>query len=357
MAAPVLEACRNAGVFTLVTPRELGGADVGLPELFAIFEELGYSDPTIGWHAGNSFALAGNASYLGPAEREMIFAQGPGPFGFSGIAGGIAHEVDGGFRLSGRWQFVTGCLDAPYAWLHGTVHDGDRPRLIGEAPDARAFIVPSSEFVIDRTWEHASAMRGTGSHAVSVQDVFVPNGFVLSLLKMGRRQLSSRAARWPFGASSPVTNAAICVGIARRSVEEAIRLIKAQSPRMAYTPYRDRADIQQSIAAAMTAVNAYSAGLQAMAEEVQAAALEEPPIPESTRARMWASLNWTIDQTRLVVSEMARISTSSVYGSENPTEMALRDVHAICASMEAFRDAEEAAGRVYLGMPPNRIPF
>jgi hypothetical protein len=102
MARPVLEACRKAGVFTMVSPREVGGADAGFPEVMSVFEELGYSDPTVAWHAGNSFALARNVVHLGPSERASVFGGEPGPFGFSAISGGIAHAVEGGYRLDGR---------------------------------------------------------------------------------------------------------------------------------------------------------------------------------------------------------------------------------------------------------------
>ena len=286
-----------------------------------------------------------------------MFGGEPGPFGFSAIAGGIARAVEGGYRLSGRWQFVTGALDAPWGWLNGVVHDEDGPLMLGTVPDSRAFIVPAHEFIIERTWDRASAMRGTGSHAVAVQDAFVPEGLVVSMLRRGAKQLQSKSSRWPIGASSPVTNAAIAVGIARRAVDESIQLIKNQSPRVQYVPYRERADVQQSVAVGVAAVQAYNAGLQEMAREVETAASGEEPIPESTRARMWASMLWTLDQTRSLVSEMVRISTSSLYSGENASELGLRDLHAICASMEPIRDGQEAAGRVFLGLPPNRFMF
>ena len=354
MAPEVLEACRKAGVFTMVAPREVGGADASFAETMAVFCELGYSDPTIAWHAGNSYAISGRSVFLGEEERKLVFGGPAGPFGFSAISGGVANVVEGGYRLSGRWQFVTGCLEAPWASLNGVVQAGGEVRQVNGMPDARALIVPAANFEVEHTWENASAMRGTGSHAVRLKDAFVPEGLAPSLLARGEKRLESRASRWPLFAASPVTNGAIVVGIARRAVEEATRLIVNQSPRMAYGLYRDRTDIQCDIASAYSAIEACEANLRGMAEDVDREAGAGQPVSDRVKARMWGSLMWSLDQARSIASDMTRLSTSNTYATQNTTELGLRDIHAIAASMEPVREAHAAAGRVILGMPHGR---
>lgn len=357
MAPPVLDACREAGVFTMVSPRELGGADVELPELYAILEELGYSDPTIAWHTGNSFAIAQNIVYIDEAERQQLFAGPQGPFGFSGIFGGIGRPVDGGYRVSGRWQFLTGSLDAPWAWLHGTVYEGDAPRKLGEMPDQRAFIVPARDLVIERTWDAAIAMRGTGSHAVCLEDVFVPEGLAYCIVAPLRRQLKSNASRWPRFAGSPVSNAANALGIARRMVDEAIALAAANKPRMEYTPYAERRDVQRAIAAAKATVAAQSAAFAALGREIQDTVDAGQKVTVQLRARMWATFWGVMDAARSVGNEMAILGTSKLYSQPNLMDLCLRDLQAIVAASEAQREYQEAAGRVLMGMPPDLHGF
>ncbi len=357
MAPAVLDACRKAGVFTMVAPRELGGADVQLPELYAIFEELGYSDPSIAWHTGNSFAIAQNLSKLDIAVRERLLDGPPGPFGFSGIPGGVGVPVEGGYRLSGRWQFLTGSLDAPWSWLFGFVHEGNSPRMVNGQPDLRAFIVPAGALVIEPTWGAALAMRGTGSHAVCVDDLFVAEEHTFSFLAIPAASPESNSSGWPLFASSPVSNAANALGIARRMVDEAIALAKSQKPRMDYTPYGERTDIQRAIARAMATVDAHSAGFAAMGNEIQGAVDAGEKVTVQHRARMWATFWATMDAAREVANEMIVFGTSKLYSQPNLMDLCFRDLHAIASASEAERDYQEAAGRVLMGIPPGKAPF
>ncbi len=357
MAPAVLEACREAGVFTLVAPRELGGADVELPELYAIFEELGYSDPSVAWHTGNSFAIAQNLGKLDVAVRERLLDGPRGPFGFSGIPAGIGLPVDGGYRLSGRWQFLTGSRDAPWSWLFGYVHEANGPRLVNGQPDLRAFIVPGTALATEPTWDAALAMRGTGSHAVSVEGLFVAEEYTFPLLGTRPALVASHASRWPLYASSPVSNAANALGIARRMVDEAITLATSQKPRMDYTPYADRTDIHRAIARAKSTVEAHSAGFAAMAHQIQEAADVRAKMTVQLRARMWSTFWGAMDAAREVANEMVVLGTSKLYSQANLMDLCFRDLHAIATSSEAERQYQEAAGRVFMGMPPGMPIF
>jgi alkylation response protein AidB-like acyl-CoA dehydrogenase len=293
---------------------------------------------------------------MAPEQRERIFSGPPGPFGFSGIPGGIAEPVDGGYRLKGRWQFLTGCQDAPWATLFGKVFDGGVPRTVGGAPELRAFIVPAGDFAIERTWDTATAMRGTGSHAVVVPEAFVPEEYSLSSLAPPKRYLESKASHWPFATVGAGGNAPIAIGIARRVVEEVIKSIREQSPRAEYTPYRDRSEIQVSVSNARSAVASLSASFQALAREIDEASAQQR-LTNDLRAEMWGMFFYALDQCRSVVTDMARVAGSALYSTENAVEMGVRDLNAICASMESMREIQWSAGKVLFGMPPGQPPY
>jgi alkylation response protein AidB-like acyl-CoA dehydrogenase len=358
MAPEVLEATRQAGVYTLVSPKEVGGAEVSFPELMAVFEELGYSDPTVAWHAGNSYSLAGRwACYLEASIRDEIFSGAAGPFGFAGVPQGRATPVAGGFRLTGTWPFMTGALDAPWSALTGIVVDDDAPPAEGAMPDLRSFIVPASDIQPGDNWTQASAMRGTGSHAITVTDAFVPNGRAMPLLGVPpAKRLDPLISRTPLGAHSPVTNAAITAGLARRALDEATRTVAEKVSRFDGSRYRDVVSMQRLIAHSHTSVEVMNAGLQAMAEDVWQHTVDGA-MDQRVVGRMWSTMMWALDESRRVASDLMTLATSSVYGSRNPIETALRDIHAICASMESVRPTQEAAGRVLLGLPPAVPPF
>ena len=72
MAPEVVRALRDAGLFTMIAPREVGGAEVAFPEGIAVFEELGYSDPSAAWHVANAAALESPARLALPVSRPSM---------------------------------------------------------------------------------------------------------------------------------------------------------------------------------------------------------------------------------------------------------------------------------------------
>ena len=78
---------------------------------------------------------------------------------------GMAKPVDGGFRISGRWKYASGCEHCEWAFLGGAVE--------GSPDDRRIFVIPMSDYEIVDTW-HVPGLKGTGSHDIVIEDAFVP---------------------------------------------------------------------------------------------------------------------------------------------------------------------------------------
>lgn len=351
MAPAVKEAAQKAGVFMMMAPHEYGGGEVALPEIGAVFEELGYADPTVAWHAGNSGAIATCGWRLDPAAAAPVFAGAPGPFGFSTVAAGRATPEPGGFRLAGAWPFMTGALDAEWASLIGIVR-GERKE--GQGPDFRQFLVPAKDLVIEPTWQNASAMRGTGSHAVRVEDAFVPQELALRFDDSPRMERPSQ--RLPAGTGGPFAIASMAVGLTRRALDEATGWAAAKVSRGDGVAYRDRTGMQRTVGEAHAAIDALSAGMAAAAEHAWSHALAGP-IPATARGRLWGTAFWTLDQCRTQMSNILTISTSAVYSGRNPIETALRDLHAMAAALEASRGLQEDFGKLFFGLEPTTLNF
>jgi 3-hydroxy-9,10-secoandrosta-1,3,5(10)-triene-9,17-dione monooxygenase len=104
-----------------------------------------------------------------PAAQEEVFGGGPDVICSSSFApgGAKAEPVDGGFRLSGRWEFSSGCDAA--GWL-----------MLGAPGPAGPMwvLVPRSDWEILDTW-FVSGLCGTGSKDILIRDAFVPDHRVL----------------------------------------------------------------------------------------------------------------------------------------------------------------------------------
>ncbi len=354
MAPQVVQALRDAGLFTMIAPRDVGGAEVAFPEGIAVFEELGYSDPSAAWHVANSAALCSAAAGLEADARDPIFTAEPGPFGFAGVTTICGEVVEGGFRASGRAPFMTGVNDAPWGLFHGEVHEKGAVRELDGLPDTRQFILPASDFTVESSWAAARAMRGTGSDAATVEDAFVPEGRTRSTIKPAV-VIDRPVFRIPVLAHmGPPASAAILVGISRRATDETARRLAARTSGSIIA--RDRVSFHQRLGEATAAVDVYGAGLQAMAKSVWADVLAGD-LSQPAQASMYATSFWIMDQTRALLSDLLLLMGSAFYASANPVEAGLRDAHAICASLEKWRGLQEGAGRVRLGLDPQMPSF
>ena len=123
-------------------------------------------------------------------------------------------RVDNGFNVSGRWSWSSGCTGADYFILGVQATDEGG----GEGP-ARIAIVPSDQGRIEQNW-FVDGMRGTGSHDVVLDSVFVPDDW--TFVRGARSSLDTPLFRYPPGIFIPQAHAAVGLGIARAALDDFI---------------------------------------------------------------------------------------------------------------------------------------
>ena len=110
MTATVVDALRESELFWLMVPKDAGGLEAGIATSLSVFEELARGDGSAGWSLmANATSSCFAAIYTGDdAVREMF---GPVRGIHAGMLGpvGTARRVDGGFVVSGRYSFGSGC--------------------------------------------------------------------------------------------------------------------------------------------------------------------------------------------------------------------------------------------------------
>ena len=125
-----------------------------------------------------------------PAQEE-VFGDGPDALCSSSLSPGksTCAPVDGGYRLSGRWEFSSGCDSASWVML-GVTGIGSRNWAL----------VPKGEFEIVDTW-FVSGLRGSGSKDIVVDDAFIPAHRIVEVTTAGDSDLSGwelhRQDRYP----------------------------------------------------------------------------------------------------------------------------------------------------------------
>jgi 3-hydroxy-9,10-secoandrosta-1,3,5(10)-triene-9,17-dione monooxygenase len=93
---------------------------------------------------------------------------------------GKAVQAEGGFTLSGRWSFSSGCAHATWVLLGGLVFNEE-----GQIVDFRTFLIPRDKYEIVDVW-NVVGLAGTGSNDIVVEETFVPEAYTLSMSDTGR---------------------------------------------------------------------------------------------------------------------------------------------------------------------------
>ena len=172
--AGVVEALGAAGFLQMFLPRSLGGPELPPLAAFRAIEDLSKADGSVGWCAMIATVLSQFTGWLDPNVGQAI-AGTPADMRAAGSLRpqGYAREVDGGYWVSGRWNFASGISYADWLFCTCRVMDSDTPRLTQAGlPLTRAAWIPAAVAQVEDTWQ-VVGLRGTGSNDFVVNDVFV----------------------------------------------------------------------------------------------------------------------------------------------------------------------------------------
>ena len=221
-------------LFRMLLPRAAGG-DQTEPGLYvAAVEELARHDASIAWNVfvANSSALI--AAFLEPAANKAIFADPHNFISWGPPSASRAQAVDGGYRLTGRWDFSSGCRQARWMGAHCHVIEADGSLRLNRfgRPTIRTLLFPVEQVTLLDTWQ-TIGLRGTASDSYRVDDVFVPETFSST-----REDPELRRERGPLYAFTmpglyACGVAAVASGIARAMLTEFMGLA---SPEIAAQP-------------------------------------------------------------------------------------------------------------------------
>ncbi len=177
LAAPVVNALRSARLFAMGLPASLGGSETPIETVLHTIEQIAYADGATGWNVMIAFDTGFMTGFLHEPQARALIASIRLPI----VAGSISPpgrlvRTAGGYRLSGRWRFGSGCQQADLFVL-GAMPDGEGIQVgTNLMHDMLWVTVPAAQVTILDTWRVAG-LRGTGSYDFTVEDLFVAEGF------------------------------------------------------------------------------------------------------------------------------------------------------------------------------------
>ena len=348
IAAPIVHAIRESDLSRMLL-------DTGAPppytpeEWLRVLETLAGAEASVSWLIWNNTLPRFWSRFLDDAGRERIFGDSRRLFAGSTRPTGQAVPTGGGFRLSGRWSLVSGCELADYVSLMSLVHEAGVPRMLGPGqPDLRVLFVPKGRYAILDTW-HVGGLRGSGSHDVVVDDVFVPveDSFAPAPPVAGNSQL----AQLPIVPVMTAGLGAQFLGMARAAIAVTIEILRTKVSVDPGASIRERPSVLADIASYSAAVAAAGSHLHTCMMEVWDNVRHNLPTAEDRAALYSASLHAAAIARACVVAMHAAAGTTALY-MDCPLERSIRDLHTMERHIAAQPLWLEDAGRVLLGHTP-----
>lgn len=323
----LVEKLRAAGCFRIGVPEAFGGAGGTLTEMLELYEDLATADGATSW-----IVMIGSptASYLSRFSEETIravYAKGPDVIlGVALAPTGRVTRVDGGWRVSGRWQWSSGSPHADLFMLNCMV-EGAEP-LPGGWPDMRFVLLPPSNVERIDNWR-VSGLRGTGSGDVAVADAFVSDECTASMFAPQSESL--RRSGMAGAAAAPYV-AAVALGIAYGAMNDLLALVKANKRRLgSQTRLADDGLFQHRLGEAETALRATRAAFYAQVRMWEDFAANAPVDPVLHTHPLLSATNansvWVMKQTAAIVDMAYAAGGGSSVWETCPLQRRFRDIH------------------------------
>lgn len=337
-------ALTSAGVFKLLVPRAYGGSQASVATTAAVIEEVARGDGSAGWCAMITATSALMCVYLDDATAREVY--GPADAATCGVFAPLGRAVreDGGFRVSGRWPFASGCEYSGWR-MGGAIVVGDAP-LPNGAPDVRSMLFRAEETTIHDTWDTVG-MRGSGSHDIEVREVFVPASRSFSLIT-DRPRLAAPPV--PFFGALASGVAAVGLGVARAAIEAFVALASKKLPPGSKRTIAHRELVQVAVAQAEAKVGAARAYLHESMAAAEREVLAHGEASLRARARLRLAACHAATESAAAVDLMyAQAGATAIY-ARSPLQRQLRDAHVVTQHIMVAPTAAQLAGRVLLGV-------
>ena len=340
------------GLNRISVPVRFGGLDVEFDLMHDIAIEFGRVCGATSW----CFSLWGVhnwwVGYYPPEAQEEVYANGPDVLtssaGFS--VDSRAEPVGGGYRVSGHWQFSSGCDHAEYVFAITSSPDGPM-----------GAIIPRLDFaILEDTW-NVSGLRGTGSKDIVIDNAFVPThrtlagrGNLFSTTAWSPREYhSQRRYTVPMGALLMWDLVAPAIGLAQGAVDETVARLRGTSGRARAA---DSPMVQAKIAESAAEIDAARALMHADFEDAQSKGERGEPITPLDLARYARDKAYCMKLSVSAVNRMFDMAGGHALFVTDPMQRIHRDVQA-CMHRDGlvFDFGAQPYGAALLGIDPSTV--
>lgn len=349
----------DAGLFRMLQPKRIGGAELDYVALIDCADLLGQADASVAWNLAN---LASHHWMLGmfePTAQDLVWGRDPDALIASSFIfpAGRATRVEGGYRLHGSWPFSSGVASCAWNMLASVVYSEDE----ADGIEYRIFLLPKADYKVLDTW-NVAGLRGTGSCDVEVRDAFVPDDMTVAVGDLdggptpGSKLNPNPLYALPVFSLFPYVLSGVALGNAQACLDDYAEVVRHRISTYNHAKLSDFQSTQIKIAEASAKIDAArlimrSACLNAMADA------RRGHIPDmATKTRYRRDGAFSVNLCTDAVSMLFAASGARGLFTTGALQRQFRDAHAINSHLAFNFDAAGTNyGRVALGLPSENL--
>ncbi|GEP32614.1 acyl-CoA dehydrogenase [Nocardioides szechwanensis] len=332
---------QDTGFFRLLQPKRFDGFEADPVTFYTAVRDIASACGSTGWVSSVVGVHPWQVALFADEAQQAVWGEDTNTRLSSSYAPtGKATVTDGGYTLSGKWSFSSGCDHCSWVLLGGLVFNEE-----GNVIDFKTFMVPREKYTIVDVW-HMVGLSGTGSNDIVVEDQFIPEAFTLSMGETGQckgpgqEQNTSDLYKLPFHSIFTGTITTPIIGMAMGAYKEHVEMQQARS-RAAYLGEKASKDpfAMVRIARASSEIDAAWALLTNNIREEMAHVERGEKIPLGLRLK--------VRRDQVIGSERALEAIDTLFEASGGRALAQGTY-----LQRAWRDAH--AGRVHAANDPER---
>lgn len=348
----VYEAMVEADLFAMLIPKAYGGFEMHPVDAMRVWESVARFDSAAAWNLVMNGTISGFIAWLSADGAQEILGDGP-----TTVAGALfppqsAIRVDGGWRVTGKVPFASGCAQARWWGMPAVETRSDESKSDAESREPAPFGVffRREEGEILDTW-HTVGMRGTGSADIAVRDLFVPDRRTMQVQPLetpapGFEGPLYRMVPW----LSILGEATVSVGIAAAAVNDVTHLVESKVPAYTTTPLREQQLAQYHVAKASALVHASRDTLHAAAKEAYEDAASGSLLCRESKIRLQLAVCFAAQSCAEAVRLACDVAGASAIRTAQPFERYHRDIHVLTQHSSKSSVRYASAGRLMFGL-------
>lgn len=347
------EAMAQAGLFQLYAPKAIGGPETDPITAFRAVEELSKVDGSVSWCSFVASAVGMYTAWIPPELGRELFGQ-PLDIRAAGSFRPTANalRVDGGYKIGGRWNYVSGVDHANWLFLNCNIVDANGPIKDSQGVAiTRMMIVPASTGVVEKTWS-TLGMRGTGSNDVVIEEAFVPNERTCLLYEPSSvdgihyNPQSVTMTSWTLVAGT-------ALGMARGAMDKFVELATGFGSTATPVLLRDRMPIQTTVGEAEAIISGARAYLLDSVGRLWEAACNGDSNLKPLVLQGRLAITHAIRESVRAVDMLFYAAGTNAIHESNDLELIFRDIHTAGQHISGLHSNFEYGGQALMGLTPN----